>query len=240
MKKILIVKCGNTFDFIKEKYGDFEDFIIRQAAIDKENFVVIDAQKEKYFPKEESISGIILTGSHSMVTDEEDWSLILSKWILDISKKDIPILGICYGHQLLCKAFGGIVGYNPKGIEKGTVSIKLTENGQEDSLLKVLPEEFLGHTTHFQTIIKPPLNSKLLAKNDFEGHHAIVIGNKIWGVQFHPEFDKNIMLEYIKADEKHLIESGYDIQKINESVIEHDYGRMLLKRFTEICNRINF
>lgn len=235
MKKIAIIKCGDTYDFIKQKYGDFEDFIIKQASLDYEKYIIIDARNTKHFPSMEAINGIIITGSHSMVTDKNHWILNLCNWILDISKKNIPILGICFGHQLLCEAFDGKVGYNEKGVEKGTVYINLTEEGKSDKLFKVLPEKFLGHTTHYQTIISAPLNSKVLAKNDFENHHAISIGDNIWGVQFHPEFTKEIMIEYIRADEKELIKMGYNVNSLYAFAAEHEFGRLLLQRFVEIA-----
>jgi GMP synthase (glutamine-hydrolysing) len=168
MKKVLIIKTGTTHPLIKEKHGVFEDFIINQGEIQKDRVIVSAVYKNEALPDINSIDSIIITGSHSMVTDKEDWSVKLSEWINEISKYNIPTLGICYGHQLLCQAFGGIVGYHPKGIEKGTVNIELTEEGKKDKLLGILPSPFLGHVSHSQSVIKLPEKAILLAKNDFE------------------------------------------------------------------------
>jgi len=55
--------------------------------------------------------GIILMGSACSIHDDLDWQKNLQDILLKSIEKEIPILGICYGHQLLAHTFGGIVGY---------------------------------------------------------------------------------------------------------------------------------
>lgn len=234
MKKILIIKTGTTFPHIIEKYGDFEDFIIKQVDLMKKDVIVCSVYQNDILPDLKEVSGVIITGSHSMVTDCEPWIIAAEKYLRDISNKYIPVLGICYGHQLICQAFGGTVGYHPEGKEVGTVNIQLTEEGKKDKLLNVLPEKFLGHVTHSQTVIKLPESAIVLAQNDFEKHHAFVIYGNIWGVQFHPEFNLGITKSYILEQEGTLIKEGYDIESLYNSLKEHEYGKMLLKRFMQL------
>lgn len=234
MKKILIIKTGTTFPQINKKYGDFEDFVIKQADLMKEDVIVWSVYKNDTLPDLKDVSGVIITGSHSMVTDSEPWSEVAEKYLRDIADKAIPVLGICYGHQLICQAFGGTVGYHPKGKEVGTVNIQLTEEGRKDELLKVLPENFLGHVTHSQTVLKLPESAKTLSVNDFEKNHAFVIHGNIWGVQFHPEFNLGIIQAYILEQEDTLIKEGHDIDNLYNSLKEHEYGKMLLRRFLEL------
>ena len=59
--------------------------------------------------KDNNISGIIILGSASSVNDSTNWQTEIERLILDASAKLTPILGLCYGHQLLGKIFGGIV-----------------------------------------------------------------------------------------------------------------------------------
>lgn len=233
--KILIIKTGSTFKSIHKKYGDFEDFIINQLDIPRDNVVTCAVYKENFIPNIENFSGVIITGSHSMVTDKEDWSTYAVNWLRDSSTKDIPILGICYGHQLIAEAFGGLVDYHPKGSEVGTVDVTLTAEGERDLLLGVLPKTFPAHVAHSQTALKPPLNASILAYNNFEPHHAFCINKCIWGVQFHPEFNADVSRMYIDYQKIDLIKNGYDFDKLYESVKDHDYGKLLLKRFLDIC-----
>lgn len=236
MKKLLIVKTGTTFSSIRDKHGDFDDFILKQMGMSSNDVIISSIYKNEVLPDINDISGIIITGSHSMVTDCDNWIFVLSQWLRNIIHKSIPTLGICYGHQLIAQAFGGIVAYHPKGKEIGTANISLTDDGKKDSLLGIIPNDFIGHVTHAQTIIKLPENAKLLAKNDFEQHHAFVIHDNIWGVQFHPEFNADITHEYIENQEKSLIEEGYNMEILHESVVEHAYGKILLKRFLELID----
>ncbi|MBB6216138.1 GMP synthase (glutamine-hydrolyzing) [Anaerosolibacter carboniphilus] len=192
MKKILIIKTGTTFQSIREKYGDFEDLIIKNADLRKNDVKVWDVQKDISAPAMLDIAAIIITGSHSMVTDCESWSVMLAEWLREVLKKPIPTLGICYGHQLLAHTFGGTVDYHPKGRDFGTVEVELTEEGKKDPLLGVLSHGFLGHVAHSQSVLTLPSNARVLAKNDFESHHAFGLDNHIWGVQFHPEFKQEL------------------------------------------------
>ncbi|MEL7568807.1 MAG: gamma-glutamyl-gamma-aminobutyrate hydrolase family protein [Bacillota bacterium] len=154
------------------------------------------AYLNKPAPELDDVSAIIITGSHSMVTDQDDWSMALCAWLRSHRSKCIPTLGICYGHQLISQAFGGQVDYYPQGKELGTVSIQLTEAGISDPLLGVLPRSFLGHVAHSQTVLQLPPGARILAKNDFEQHHAFVLDDCIWGVQFQPEFNAGITEAY--------------------------------------------
>lgn len=231
MKKLLIVKAGETFPAVREIWGDFEDFIITQIGLDEKDVYVTSAYEEEPLPPLRDVSGMIITGSHTNVTTQEDWSIKLSEDVKEAAQKGIPILGICYGHQLIAQSFGGQVGYHPRGIEIGTVDIELTIDGINDPLLGALPKQFLGQATHQQTVLNLPKGAKVLAYNDFEPHQAFVIGDMIWGVQFHPEFNADIMHRYIDEQAEKLLQKGQDIDLIHDYVRETDYGKQLLERF---------
>lgn len=235
MKKILIIKTGTRPSGANKNQEDFDDLIINEGDMCKENIIVSAVYKNENLPEAKDISAVIITGSPAMVTDREPWSVKVEKYLRDIADKDIPVLGICYGHQLICQAFGGTVGYHEKGDEIGTVKIELTEEGKKDILLGVLPDNFLGHVIHSQTALEVPKGAKILARNDFEKHHAFVIHNNIWGVQFHPEFNGEVINEYVSEMAGELAKKGHNIDALRGSVKEHKYGKMLLKRFLELA-----
>ena len=232
MTKLLIIKCGETFPSIKEQFGDFEDMIIKGTGISHDNVVIVPVYKDATsLPSLNKIGAIIITGSHAMVTDHEEWSVQLIRWLQDIKQDNIPTLGICYGHQLLAEAFGGQVSHHPKGIEIGTTSILLTDAGKEHPLFSILPHTFFGHVTHYQSVITLPKQAMILAQNAFEQHQAFMIDQHIFGVQFHPEFTAPIIHAYIDEQAERLQADGFSITALHETVIEQDYGRILLEMF---------
>ena len=139
-------------------------------------------------PAQADIAGVVVTGSHSMVSDREPWSEAAAAWLRDAVAAEVPVLGICYGHQLLAHALGGEVGYHPQGIELGTVPVSLHDAAQDDPLFAGLPTQFDAQAAHRQSVRRLPEGATLLAGNHFEPHHAFRFGTRAWGVQFHPEF----------------------------------------------------
>ncbi len=235
MRKLLIVKTGTTFPSIYQQYGDFEDFIMKQIEVPNEDIIIAAVYENKVLPKLADVSAAIITGSHAMVTDREAWSVALAGWLRDISLQSVPVLCICYGHQLIADALGGAVDYHPAGKEIGTVDVRLTAAGKADPLLGSLPETFPGHVFHAQTVRKLPANAKLLAYNSFEPHHAYVVNDHIWGVQFHPEFNAGITRRYIEEERQELVREGYDAGALYRSVTEHAYGKSLLQHFIRLA-----
>ncbi len=236
MKPLLIIKTGSTLLSLRSRFGDFDGFILHHLP-DIGDYLVAPIVERQWLPHYADIGGVVITGSHAMVTDREPWSEFVADWLRGIPVGTLPILGICYGHQLLAAALGGIVGYHPQGTEIGTVEIELTAAGAQDPLLGSLPPLFAGHVTHAQTVLKLPPGATVLARNDFESHHAFVIHGNLWGVQFHPEFNAEIEQTYIKAQEQEITQAGRNLSRIEESVWDHPYGRQLLQRFGELIRQ---
>jgi GMP synthase (glutamine-hydrolysing) len=235
MKKLLIIKAGSTFTETARKYGDFEEMTLRGSGLKREFVDVVDAVRSVQLPAPDSCCGAVITGAHCMVTDNLDWSLALEAWIRSIVTAAVPLLGICYGHQLLGRAMGGQVGYHPRGKEVGTFDIRLRPEAREDSLFSALPEQFPVHTTHSQSVLALPPGAVLLAENDFDPHHAFRIGPCAWGVQFHPEYDSRIMRDYILAQADSLTDSGRDTALLLHDVRETPVANSILQKFARLA-----
>ena len=234
MKKLIIIKAGSTFPSIQQSLGDFDDWIINGTGVSDIPISVLNVAENEVLPSVDKVSGVIITGSHAMVTDRELWMQALEVWLREVFDRNIPLLGICFGHQILAVAMGGHSDYHPKGREIGTVSIRLTHEGKQDRLLGFLPDEFLAHATHAQTIIMLPANAVRLAENPFEINHAFRLGDNAWGVQFHPEFTADIMRAYVAEQSTSLISEGYDIAELSLAVCNTYTANMLLQRFMAI------
>jgi len=234
MGKLYIIKAGTTFPETAKKYGDFEDWTLKGLGLDPGHVSIVHAQQGEHLPLVHECSGVIVTGSHDMVSDELAWSERIADWIPELIDAQVPFLGICYGHQLLAKAIGGQVGYHPGGEEIGTVSIDLLPDCATDPLFQKLPSRFQAQVTHEQTVLSLPANAIRLAANAFEDCHAFRIGECAWGVQFHPEYDADIMRSYIEADAAELKALGQNVTELCNHVRETPEAASLLLRFSEI------
>lgn len=150
MRRAVIIKVGKTFGSLLPGAGDFEHWILAGMGMDRERAHVIHVCEGAPLPDYDAISGVIITGSHEMVTEQLDWSERTATWLPGLVERKIPVLGICYGHQLLAYAMGGKVGDNPLGMHFGTVNIEryrkdLREEGQDpDKLIKESTETSAG------------------------------------------------------------------------------------------------
>lgn len=239
MKYVYILKTGNTFENTKSSYGDFEDWIINN--FDRKKFIIktINTVDEK-LPNINRALGFIITGSHAMVSDNNIWSLNLEKYIKKIVKRQIPLLGICFGHQLIAKALGGNSDYNKKNKEIGSVKILLKDQNS-DLILKEIPKKFYAYETHYQSVLKLPPNTKVLAKNSHDKHQILKFGKYCWGVQFHPEFNKIIMKEYVDNQIESINKLGLNLKFINKNIRNCDISSKILENFGKIVliKRVN-
>ncbi|MCI4457154.1 MAG: glutamine-hydrolyzing GMP synthase [Desulfurococcaceae archaeon] len=129
--------------------------------------------------REDTPKAIILSGGPSSIYEEN--APKIPRWLLDIN---IPILGICYGHQLLAYMFGGKVS---RGLgEFGRTRVKILD---KKDLFKGLGDVLEVWMSHNDYVEKPPPDSEILAVSEDTGYIAAfrIKERKIFGVQFHPE-----------------------------------------------------
>lgn len=196
-RRIAIISCGHTLETLRPQYGDFDDWIADglQSPLD---ILRVNAMATSELPDWSQLAGVVLTGSHAMVSERTPWSERVAAWLQLGVQAEVPILGICYGHQLLAHAMGGTVGYHPHGIELGSHSIDLHAPAQQDPLFAGLPAHFVAQLVHSQSALALPDGAVVLASNRHEAHQAFRIGRSAWGVQFHPEFSATAMQAYVQ------------------------------------------
>lgn len=133
------------------------------------------------FPKDdETVKGVILSGSPFSVYDESAFKVDLSE-----IRGKYPILGICYGAQFMAYTNGGKV--EPAGTrEYGRAH--LTSFCKDNVLFKGVREGTQVWMSHGDTITAVPENFKTIASTDKVAIAAYQVeGEQVWGVQFHPE-----------------------------------------------------
>jgi GMP synthase (glutamine-hydrolysing) len=185
MRRILVVQTGSCDPAVRHRFGDFPDWFARRLA--PRASLTVRRPYETPLPPPARFDGALVTGSPWSVVDPAQWMDEAAQWLLDFARLR-PVLGICFGHQLLARALGAPVERHPTGREAGTVAVRLTEAGRHDPLFAGCPERLLVQQTHEDHVSIVPRGATLLAENDFAPVQAYAVG-AIRCVQFHPEMD---------------------------------------------------
>jgi GMP synthase (glutamine-hydrolysing) len=198
--------------------------------------VVLDVDTGSHLPEPDRFSGIIVTGSHALVTDHHPWSEQTAEWMVRAVERQIPMLGICYGHQLLAYAMGGEVGDNPNGLESGTVELALGRGAEGDALLGDLPPSTRVQVSHLQSVLRLPPGARRLASSAMEPNQAFSMGPCAWGLQFHPEFDTEVVTAYIHHFREALQGQGQDPDRLIRACQDTPDSHNLLRRFAVMAS----
>ena len=233
-KPIAIIKAGHTYPQISQHSGDFDDWIA-QGLGPSTPVIRIDATNERALPAPESLAGAVITGSHAMVTEAQPWMRQLAHWLFSTVEggSQLPVLGLCFGHQLLAQALGGEVADHPLGMEVGTVPLRLTPAGYQDALLGAMAGHPWAQVVHKQSVLTPPPGCTVLASNGHDACQAFRYGKQVWGVQFHPEFSADVMRAYLQA----LSGEGLTQQQVDahlQDVRECHDASGILARFAQL------
>ena len=233
---LLIVKTGDTLPELHARLGDFEDWIAQGLAQAQTGLPVqvADPRGSVTLPDPSSIAGVVVTGSHAMVSDRADWSEATAAWLAQAVAEGVPVLGICYGHQLLAHALGGEVNNHPQGLEMGTTQVHTSAEAANDPLMAHLPPVFAAQVAHRQSVRHLPPGAVLLAGNGFEPHHACRVGPSAWGVQFHPEFGPEASTGYVQHLQADLRTQGLDPTAMAARVTASPEAASLLARFATL------
>lgn len=233
MKDIVIIKTGDSIPSLVARRGDFEDFILAGIGESYSSTLVVSVHRGETPPEFDLIGGIVITGSHESVTDGAEWSERTASWLVSAVERKIPILGICFGHQILAYALGGNVDYTPGGPEFGTISLSLTNASKNDPLFGKLPRTVEVQTSHYQSVVELPPTATLLAYSEKDPHSAFRYGPCAWGVQFHPEYDADIAAAYMHEFHGKLEKSHEGIATLFGNCKDTMTGGLILRQFTE-------
>ena len=230
----LVIQTGRPVASMR-RHGSFAHWIRVAAGLHPDDVVVVDAEHGEALPVREGFAGALVTGSAAMVTERHAWSERSAGWLRDAAHAGMPLLGICYGHQLIAHALGGEVGDNPSGREMGSVALDLLPAAARDPLFGGLPARFPVQATHLQSVLRLPAGATALAASAQDGVHAFRWGNAAWGLQFHPEFSTTHMRGYIRARSDALAREGRCGKRLAREVSAAPHARRVLRRFVRVA-----
>jgi len=232
MKPVLIIRTGRAPAPIRARHGDFPHWFRLGAQLSAERMRVVDVEAGDTLPAPSEVAGALITGSAAMVTDRAAWSERTAGWIRDAMDEQLPLFGVCYGHQLMAHALGGRVDYLPGGREIGTVTIRMLDEAKTDLLTDKLPSEFRVHATHEQSVLELPKGATVLASSSRDPHHLVRYGANAMSAQFHPEFNADVMRAYIDRKHHDMRREGFDPHHTFRQVAPTPLARRLFRQFS--------
>ncbi len=187
--KIGILQTGRSPDEIAGKYGQY-DTLFRKLLADRgfefDTYAVLD----NVLPESVSAAdGWLITGSKYGVYEDHPWIAPLESFLRDAYAADIPIIGVCFGHQILAQALGGKVEKFAGGWSVGKVAYQTTKNK--------MPTELMAF--HQDQVVTPPDDAEVIGSTDFCQFAMLAYGNKALTVQPHPEFTAEFMADLLLA-----------------------------------------
>ncbi|MHA1569274.1 MAG: type 1 glutamine amidotransferase, partial [Alphaproteobacteria bacterium] len=133
-------------------------------------------------PALDSFDSLILTGSESSILAEDEWIHRQMDFVNEAVEKNKPVLGICFGHQLIARALWGKNHVRRAPVpEFGWPTLRLDT---QDPLFAGLPEQARLFCSHFDEVVDPPAGVAITADSEICGVHAFRLADKaVWGVQ---------------------------------------------------------
>jgi len=223
MKHILILSCDPGLEDVRKEYGHAIDWIQRDIDSSKFKFTSMDVYRGE-IPNYDCGDAWIITGASASVYDDLDWIVELEhaiKRAIDVEK---PILGICFGHQLIAQAFGGKVNKNKHGWELGSYPMDEVAKHELFSGIEMTDYFYNSH----QDVVTDLPNGFIELANNKMGNQAFHYGKCVHGVQFHPEFTHDIMNKYVE------VRQNMGANVIDPSIPKSNASHLIIHNFLQI------
>ncbi|MFW5699141.1 MAG: glutamine amidotransferase [Planctomycetota bacterium] len=233
---LLIVLAGNVGPASLAATGDYDVLFRAGLDLSAERAPVVQAHRDEALPDPTRFAGVVVSGSIAMVTEGRAWMQRLGRWMQTCHEAGVPLLGVCFAHQLLALMRGGRVADNPRGPEYGSYTLATTAAAGADPLFAGLPSRPLVHEQHVQAVVDLPPGAVVLAATARDPCNAVRYGPGLWGVQFHPESLPVNVHNAIDAMHAILTADGQDPAACRATIAASPVGPALLRRFRRtIC-----
>ena len=156
----------------------------------------------------DACDGWLITGSRHGVYEKLDWMLTLESFIRALYEANKPLVGICFGHQLIAQALGGEVIKSDKG---WGIGLHHYDIDAAQCWMNTVPEKVGIYAFHQDQVSRLPADAKVFISSSFCPYAGLTYGDSIISVQAHPEFD---------ASYEHALIDMYGGNVVPESVAD--------------------
>jgi GMP synthase-like glutamine amidotransferase len=200
--RIGILQTGDAPEELRDQHGNYNNMFVRllgknDVEFEFQVFRVVDSQ----IPDDVNLcDGWLITGSRFAAYGPQPWIPLLKDFILQIVDADLPLVGICFGHQIIAEALGGRVEKSDKGWGLGLDTYTLTADSPLGEQDKITLNVF-----HQDQIVELPPNAEVFASSEFCPFAGLCIGDQIMTVQAHPEFQNEFNRQLLSVRKSTVI-----------------------------------
>ncbi len=215
--KLGLLLCDHVHADLIAEHGDYTDMFYQLLVTEQQRTQILSSPLEiinyaiisDIFPESaESCDAYLVTGSQHGVNDDYPWIKKLHRLLRMIYRKKKPLIGICFGHQLIASALGGCVERSKKGWGVGASGTQLLASHQWMEGQQRVTDISLLYSHQDQVVALPP-NTRTLMRNKFCEYAMIECGGRFSGIQGHPEFSKAYSRELLQLRRDRLTDTVY-------------------------------
>ncbi|MEM7489851.1 MAG: type 1 glutamine amidotransferase [Pseudomonadota bacterium] len=184
--QIGILQAGHTPEELRATRGDFDTMFARLLDGHGFTFRAYDVEHMAFPDDVRDCDGWLVTGSRHGAYEDHPFIPPLEAFIRDAHTADIPLVGICFGHQIVAQALGGTVVKWPGGWSIGYREYRTTDGAR-----------FALNAWHQDQVTVLPDGATTLAANEFCAHAVVAYGRRAFTLQPHPEFASDLIGEYV-------------------------------------------
>ncbi|MBN2905201.1 MAG: type 1 glutamine amidotransferase [Rhodobacteraceae bacterium] len=176
--QIGILQTGHAPEALRAEHGDYPGMFARLFADHDLTFRTWDVEGMSFPDSVHDAEGWLITGSRHGVYEDHPFIPRLEAFIRQAYAQGVPMVGICFGHQIIAQALGGRVEKFARGWSVGPKPYEI--EGQCYTL----------NAWHQDQVITPPEGAQTVGHNDFCAHAALLYDTRAFTVQPHPEFSR--------------------------------------------------
>ena len=203
--KVAILKCDEVLEELQQQFGDYSGMVQHMFDVIDETFEieVFDVRQDMYPEDIDAYDFYITTGSKAGVYEDLPWIQEFIEFIRLLDRQKKKLIGICFGHQAIAKAFGSTVEKTDKGWGIGVSVNRII--ARPDWMRNDLQEnksELCIIVSHQDQVITLPKEALVIAESDFCPYFIVQWNSHILSIQGHPEFSRDYsraMMERRKA-----------------------------------------